>query len=125
MGIITDSIGPVYDRAPQASPAGILRPGVVLIVVVAKDGGVAGDETTDCSWTYTVKDMAGTTMPKNAAGDAAEDIEPVKPRLTHVQYTYAGDGTTTYALACYDGSGNLVLLDCLGEVPVQIDCTPT
>src|SRR4051794_38440821 len=46
-------------------------------VTVIKDGGSAGDGSTQCSFTYTVMDILGNTMQKNAAGDAATGMTPM------------------------------------------------
>ena len=83
----------------------------VFAVKVTKDGGVAGDDATDCTWTYTVKDLFGNTL-----GTA---VAPERARYSHVAYTYAPNDS--YGLACYDGE-TLKLLVCFGEIETSGPC---
>jgi len=82
----------VLDPAAQFAPAPVL-------VTVAKDGGIAGDPSNDCSYTYTVK---------SAFDDAtviATGKTPERPRFPKTAYYYGGEG----------GRSNLGLWDPLGE----------
>jgi len=98
---------------------GYTRPFVVL---VTKDGGVAGDASTECSYTYTVKKL-------NDSTELGTEVTPEAPRLHYVAYWYAGetrtgatgDTTSRYGLACY-ASGSLVLLYAFGEIPKEDAC---
>lgn len=96
---------------------------------VSRDGGVAGDKTTDCTWTYTVMNLVGTTVKKDSAGNDAVLMTPATSRLHFVAYWYAGQNrgaplglTSNYALAAYDGS-DLILLTCFGEIGKEEICT--
>ncbi|MBE3133087.1 MAG: hypothetical protein IMZ55_06415 [Acidobacteria bacterium] len=89
-------------------------------VKVEKDGGVAGDDATECSYTYTVKDLSGNTLDTT--------VTPETPRLHYTAYWYAGEtrtlpnvATSVYGLACWDGA-TLVLLQCFGEVAKDDAC---
>jgi len=69
-------------------------------VKVTKDGGSAGNKTTQCSFTYTVKDLAGNTL--------ATAKSPSRPRPLKGAMDPPADNS--YGLAFYDGS-TLVLWD--------------
>lgn len=93
----------------------------VFVVKVTKDGsGVSGSASADCTYTYTVKDLAGVTL-----GAA---LTPQTPRLHYVAYWYAGEtrtapavATSIYGLACWDAD-TLVLLHCFGEIAKDDPC---
>jgi hypothetical protein len=86
----------------------------VELVKVTKDGGAAGSAVDSCTFTYTVKDLAGNQL--------ATEQTPARPRLPLIAYLAGGeDGRTAYALAARDGS-TLVLLYVLGEIPDAGDC---
>ena len=94
--------------------------GVPFVVTVVKDGGSAGSDEEECSYTYTVTDMDGSEL--------GTGITPQKPRYHYVAYWYAGEtrtapatATSTYGLACYDGT-TLVLLVAYGEIAKDDAC---
>ncbi len=94
------NINNVLARIPKA-PLGL------FVVTVLEDGGAAGDASTQCSFTYTVKDILGNTMQKNATGTAATGMTPeFNLRSTTGACTKAPDNSE--AIAFYDGT-NLVL----------------
>jgi hypothetical protein len=106
------------------------QPAGVLPVIVAKDGGSAGSSAAQCTYTYTVKDLAGNTLKKNAAGDNATGMTPAIPRAYHTEYWYAGetrsdvgDTTSTAGLAYYSLDGTLVLLIACGETLKDTTCS--
>ena len=77
------------------------------LVTVAKDGGVAGDDETTCTWTYTVKTLGGITMETG--------ISPQQARYSDTTYLEAGaGGRSKYALAQYV-DGTLILVWVAGE----------
>ena len=80
---------------------------VPMVVQVYKDGpGVAGaSPDTNCSWKYTIKDLAGKTL--------AEELAPQRARYAATAYTYAPDDS--YGLAIYTG-GDWVLLVAFEEI---------
>jgi hypothetical protein len=130
-----NAIGVRYDRhAQQDVPAvtgdGMPRP---FLVLVTKDGGVAGggaSNPVDCTYTYTVKSYPGAvTLKKNNAGDNATGMTPWRPRFKKMEYWYAGQdrgspyGTTpTIGYALRQADGQLVLIECLGEIPKDDPC---
>ena len=99
-------------------------------VMVTKDGGVVGSDSTECTWTYTVKELDDTTiLRKNTTGDAATAITPETPRLHYCAYWYAGEtrtapaaATSRYGLACRAANGDLTLLVCYGEIATDDVC---
>ena len=106
------------------------EPGKAFAVMVTKDGGVAGGETAECTWTYTVKALDDTAvLPKNSDGDDAEGMTLETPRYHFCAYWYAGEtrtapavATSRYGLACYDNGGDLHLLVCYGEIQKDDPC---
>jgi hypothetical protein len=83
-------------------------PPALFPVLVAKDGGGAGDASTDCSFTYTVKDLAGFEL--------ETALSPECGRLPKTEY--AEPGADSAAVAYRDASGGLHLYHVAGEVPV-------
>jgi len=83
-------------------------PLAIFPVLVTKDGGVAGDADTDCSFTYTVKDLAGVEL-----GTA---LSPQSGRLPKTEYTEPGADSP--AVAYFDTSGDMQLYHVAGEIPV-------
>ena len=79
----------------------------LFAVKVAKDGGSAGGPAEDCSFTYTVKDLAGVTL--------AEEQTPQRPRFPHTEYNPPADDSP--GVAYYDENGDLQLLEAVEEVP--------
>ena len=84
----------------------------LIVVKVAKDGGVSGGAAANCTWTYTVTDLAGNEL--------GTGLTPEVPRLTNVEYEYA-DENSDYGLAAWDGT-TLVLLVAFGECPKETAC---
>ena len=77
-------------------------------VTVTKDGGEAGDASTDCSFTYTVKDLASFEL--------ETALTPECGRLPKTEY--AEPGADSPAVADRDTSGSPHLYHVAGEVPV-------
>jgi len=77
------------------------------MVRVEKDGGVAGDVSTTCSWTYTVSDLSGNEMDTK--------ISPEHTRMPNMKYFEAGaGGRSQFGLAQWV-SGFLILVHLPGE----------
>ena len=99
--------------------------GTPFTVLVTQDGGNDGDPdtTTECAWTYEVRDLDDTTV-------LATDVTPETPRMHYAHYWYAGetrtgatgDTTSRYGLACYDSDGDLHLLVAYGEILEETVC---
>ncbi|HUU90110.1 MAG TPA: hypothetical protein VM238_02750 [Phycisphaerae bacterium] len=81
--------------------------GSLFAVLVTKDGGVAGDAATDCTFTYTVKDLLGAEL--------ATALSPLRPRFAHTEYVEPGADSP--GTAWYDAQGDLQLLEAVEEVP--------
>jgi hypothetical protein len=85
-----------------------------FVVKVEKDGGVAGDDETDCSFTYTVKDIYGATLDT--------EVSPEQSRYPETAYLEAGaDDQSAYGIAGYDEDGNLLLLS-IDEIADSSEC---
>ena len=83
--------------------------GAAFPVQVYQDGGAAGAPDpggSNCSWTYTVKDLSGNTL--------GEDVAPQRARYPKTVYIEAPDAS--YGLAAYAANGDLLLLVCFGEI---------
>ncbi len=86
-----------------------------FMVKVEKDGGVAGDDTETCTFTYTVTDMADVEI--------ATEVELEQERIEKITYLEAGaDGRSEYASAAFDGDDELILMYVPGEVPDPNTC---
>jgi len=83
-------------------------PPMMFPVLVTKDGGNAGDIITNCSFTYTVKDLAGFEL-KTA-------LAPECGRLPMTEYSEPS--AESPGVAYRDASGTLHLYHVAGEVPV-------
>lgn len=83
-------------------------PPMLFPVLITKDGGVAGSASADCSFTYTVKDLAGVEL--------ASGLSPECGRLTKTEY--AEPSADSPAVAYRDAAGDLHLYHVAGEVPV-------
>jgi len=101
----------------------------VIPCLVTKDGGVAGSSSTECSYTYTVKDLDDATVLRQNAYVAATGMTPEKPRHHNCAYWYAGEArdapggaTSRYAIACRASDGTLKLLVAFGETPKTEEC---
>ena len=94
------NIGNVLARVPRI-PQGL------FLVTVLKDGGTAGDATTQCNFTYTVMDILGNTLKKDKSGTDATGMTPeFNLRSTTGACTAAADNSTAWA---FDDGVNLVL----------------
>lgn len=90
----------------------------VFPVVVTKDGGIAGSDVADCTWTYTVASLAGIEL--------ATLVTPVQFRYSSAGYYFAGEevnevATSTYADAFFDGD-TLILKHVPGETLQETRC---
>ena len=83
-----------------------------FIAFVTKDGGVAGDDTTNTSLTYRIDSFNGDKLV-----DAAT---PLMPRF--VKTTYAIPPADSYALCAYDENGDILLLWVPKEFPDDTAC---
>jgi len=81
--------------------------GDLFAVLVTKDGGVAGDAATDCTFTYTVKDLFGAEL--------ATALSPLRPRFANTEYVEPSADSP--GIAWYDPQGDLRLLEAVEEVP--------
>jgi len=96
-------------------PAGWPRERKPFLVHVTKDGGVAGEDGTTCTYTYTLKAL-------DQSVTLAEEVGPTKARLAETTYLYAGEGgSSQIGLAGWSGS-NLILLEAFGERPDTTEC---
>lgn len=88
-----------------------------FMVIVEKDAGARGSDSTNCSWTYTVKSLDGVTL--------ATGKTPLVPRDDETEYFYGGEsGRTTRGLAeC--SSTTLTLIVVYGEQADSTDCPET
>jgi len=118
------------ENHPVRIGQGVSTVGAVIGALVTVDGGAAGGEDSECTWTYTVKTLDDSrVLKKNVAGDAATGMTPERPRYHFTEYWYAGEtrtapavATSRYATILYLADGTLILLDCLGEIAVDFDC---
>ncbi len=118
-----DPIGEEYNRPiPQEFPDSGSSQGMIYAALVTKDGGASGGAAAECTYTYTVKALDDATILDTL-------VTPQVPRLHYIEYWYAGEARTTpaattsrYALITYDSGGNLVLLQCFGELPKDDIC---
>ena len=83
-------------------------PAAMFPVLVTKDGGEAGDADTNCSFTYTVQDIAGVEL--------GTTVSPQCRRLPKTEYTEPAADSP--AVAYFDASGDLQLYHVAGEIPV-------
>lgn len=89
---------------------------IPVIVNVSRDGGEAGNATTQCSFTYGIW-MCGTYP---SGSKLAESRTPVVARTEFGEYQPAGDGTRGLAQSQLNGSW--ALLQAFGEVPEVTTC---
>lgn len=93
---LKDSVG--NDGDPLGQLVAIPRPSGFFPVTLTNDGGVAGDATTACTFTYTVNDLRGATL-----GTA---VAAWGPRFAMgLTYTAATKG-----MCAFDPVGNLLLM---------------
>jgi len=91
------------------------------LVLVTKDGGAAGSDSTECSYTYTVKALDDSTV-------LAEAQLPQVPRYHYVEYWYAGEdrggdlGETSRLALAAEYNGAITLLICFGEIAKDDAC---
>ena len=108
-----------YDRQAAGQPAvsrprSAALPGVEL-VLLARDGGDAGDDSSDCDYTYRLMDL-GQTQLVHADGTDAEELTPQRPRYAKCQYVSGGSTASPgYGLATIV-DGQWVLLLAIGEI---------
>jgi hypothetical protein len=115
---LTEELDILYEDAPDNDhPIWWLlldAGGGVRFVKVEKDGGVAGNASTDCTWTYTVKTLGDVTMETT--------ISPEQERYPKTTYLEAAaSGRSEYALAEYV-SGTLKLIWVPGEIADTSTC---
>lgn len=82
-------------------------------IPVTSDGGDAGDDTTDCSFTY-----AG-TWPDGTAFTATAPTAP--NRMSKVQYVPASEGLAVWRNV--SGTWQWILVSVLDETPMDTDCS--
>lgn len=87
------------------------RKWATIPVLVTQTGGSAGNLTTQCSFTYTVKNRQGTTLLTGAA--------QIRPRPS--VGAMVAQSADSIGIALYDETGTLVLWDA-GEVPDPEGC---
>jgi len=96
---------PERDQPPSAhlfgSKAALFR------VKVTKDGGVAGDENNNCTWTYTVTSTAGEEL--------GMTVTPEKPRYPKCAYDQPAAGSP--GLAFWHTDHTIKLYEALEEIP--------
>jgi len=96
---------------PPESP--INTGGGLQLVLVTKDGGVAGDADNNCTYTYTVEYLDDSTT-------IATTQTPETPRYAKTAYYYAGENSSSrYALW---HSAEAKLLICFGEIAQTSVC---
>lgn len=84
-----------------------LASGKMFPVLVTKDAGSAGTYAADCSFTYTVTDIAGNSL--------GTGMTPIKPRITGTPYSQPADGS--YGMGFYDDAGDFQLYEAVEEKP--------
>lgn len=95
------------------------HPQEIFGVSVEEDGtGVAGDDTTDCTFKYNIY-VRGETVPTGQK--IISGIAPTKPRFTKTTYNEGPDGTIGYAM--WDTDGSFILTEVLEEFPQDDACT--
>ena len=92
-------------------PSDQSRDMALRVVKVVTDGGSAGSSSTNCSYTYTVKDLRGNTL--------ATAKTPYRPRYEKTAYIVAPENS--YGLALID-NGSLTLLVCFQEIEQTDAC---
>lgn len=88
-------------------------------VVVALDGGSAGTATTQCTFTYTLKDFLGNVLNKGN-GSPATGMTPKRPRPAKGKMVAQPVSLSSHGVAYQDRNG-LQLWDA-GEVPAVKTC---
>ena len=86
--------------------------GGVFAVKVTKDGGSAGSKDADCTFTYTVTDLAGNEL--------GTTLAPKRPRFSHVEY--AQPAADSPGLAYWDDQGDLQFYEAVEEIPKTDTC---
>jgi hypothetical protein len=87
----------------------------LFIVKVKKDGGVAGDDTTDCTFTYSIHMLDAATL----TNPLAEGLTPKRKRLPKTTYIAGGD--STWGMATFKNE-SWSLLDVYEELPDTSVC---
>ena len=88
----------------------------LALVLVVKDGGVAGDDITDCTFTYAIHSISDQTL----SDPLAEALSPKRRRLPKTTYIAAVDGS--WGLAAFRNQ-TWSLLDVYEELPDTAVCT--
>ena len=107
------ALGQRQEGPPQTAADRVLwqRPSIFR-VLVTKDGGAAGSDAADCSFTYGVTSCAGATL---GAG-----MTPKRPRLTKVEYEEPSAASP--GLGYYDSDGAFQLYEAIEEFPKETTC---
>jgi len=93
----------------------------VFPVVCQLTGGVAGSDTVDCSWTYSLYLNCGAAV--DLVNVIATAKSPERARLPRIEYEISdGNVTSAPGLARIDDTGAFVLVDVLTERPVLDEC---
>ena len=80
-------------------------------VLVTKDGGSAGSSSTNCTFTYTVKDLSGLAL--------GSGLTPKRPRYANTEYYQPA--TDSYGLA-FIANNTLNLYEAIEERPKETSC---
>lgn len=80
----------------------------VFVVKITGHAGSAGDDSSDCSFTYSISAVDGT--------DLGSGYAPERARYTHVAYTYAPNDSLGIAAMDPSDPTKVVLLVCFGEI---------
>ena len=110
-------VGGEPDNLPaRLAPGGEGAGTRTFAVMVTKDGGVSGGAAAECTYTYTVKNLAEDVT-------LGTLVTPQVPRLHFCAYWFAGETRTAPAvatsrrgLAYYDENGTLILQHVPGEI---------
>lgn len=86
---------------------------------VRKVSGVAGSDSTNCTWAYDVYDVHD-APDESVVEPMATAKQPYKTRFTNTSYTFAPPDSL--AIACRNKLGEFILLECFQEVPDQDAC---
>lgn len=107
------SLDPPAPKPALAGPTLLPRAGPI-VVTVAKTAGVSGNAATQCSYVYTVTDLAG-----NQCGT---EMTPEQARTDVGAYYYAGEGDRSDLGLAMKVAGVWKLLVAFGEVPKTSVC---
>jgi len=102
----------VLGEEPEETARIIPERADIFRVKVTKDGGSAGDEDNNCSWTYTVTSLGGDEL--------GTEITPEKDRYPKCAYKEPGENSP--GLAYWHTDDTLKLYEVLDEVPDTTVC---